>query len=198
VLKRNGSVLSVPMGLEIRGLTPSWGPSGTKSRMCWLFFVRQILFLRSPCVDFLGAAPRKHPEQCNRPSHTTLSLSAAGRPWWCGTVRLRRDLAYCLVIIPARQQVAWCSWTCRVLLTILLDACRVEAPRRREHPLGSFCGSFCGAKACGSQTRKMPREEPRKKKCPRKNPTWTPKSSQLTSAIFARPYYDWNTLFRCY
>ena len=164
MLKRNVSVLSVPMGLEIRGLTPSWGPSGTKSRMCWLFFVRQILFLRSPCVDFLGAAPRKHPEQCNRPSHTTLSLSAAGRPWWCGTVRLRRDLAYCLVIIPARQQVAWCSWTCRVLLTILLDAGRVEAPRRREHPLGSFCGSFCGAKACGSQTRKMPREKPRKKK----------------------------------
>ena len=64
--------------------------------------------------------------------------------------------------------------------------------------LGSSRGAFCGAKACGAKPRKMPREESRKKLAPQKFKLGLPNNSQLASTIVAGPYYDRNTLFRCY
>jgi hypothetical protein len=61
-------------------------------------------------------------------------------------------------------------------------------------PLGSFCRASCEAKAYGAPLYKMPREEPHKKNVLQMFKLGLLNSSLLVSAIFARPYYDWNIL----
>jgi len=61
-----------------------------------------------------------------------------------------------------------------------------------------FTGLFAGLKLAGLSSAKCPTESPAKKIAPHKFKLGLSNSSQLASAIFARPSYDRNILFRCY
>ena len=61
-----------------------------------------------------------------------------------------------------------------------------------------FTGPFAGLKLAGVSPANCPTESPAKKIAPQKSKLGLPNSSQHAPAIFARPYYDRNTLFRCY
>jgi len=60
--------------------------------------------------------------------------------------------------------------------------------------LGSvpFAGLLAGLKLAGLSPAKCPAESPAKKTAPQKSKIGPPNSSQLASAIFARPHYEWN------
>jgi len=58
--------------------------------------------------------------------------------------------------------------------------------------LGSvpFAGLLAGLKLAGLSPAKCPAESPAKKTAPQKSKIGPPNSSQLASAIFARPHYE--------